>query len=145
MKILFALFVAVRSFALTIEFIGPCSPNALLSTKIQVQEEVSVGQATVETLSEFSIPFRGSINHLESAFNTPYGLDAMEVLSDTDMRSHGWCFDINGQTSGFYPGDVFVSDDDHISWYFCYVSYKSGVWDDKHQKTYKIKPAQFCD
>ncbi len=144
MKVLLGLLLTRVVIGATISYIGPCDSTPLLEKEYELNKEVSVGQLTIKSLDEAGVKYRGSESHLESAFNTPYGLDAMEVISDTKMRSHGWCFDVNGRTSQVYPNDYKIDQDDHILWYYCYVSYDSGVWSNSHRKTHEIAPAQFC-
>ena len=144
MKILLFLLVSHSVLSLTIEFYGPCSNEPLLVESVSLDSKVSVGQITTKVLDDRQVDYKGSVNHLQSAFGTPYGIDAMEVISDSEMRSHGWCYDVNSRTSSLYPGQKFVTNDDHIEWYFCYVAYDSGVWSNSHERTYLIRPKQFC-
>ncbi len=134
---------SLRLAALEISFYGPCSDTPLLSTKTIISSK-SVGHVTMATLEKYGVEFLGSENHLQSAFGTPYGLEAIEVISDTQMRSHGWCFDVNGTTSHLYPGDIIVKNSDKIEWYYCYVPYDSGTWSTYHFRTYELNSSKFC-
>lgn len=77
--------------------------------------------------------------------NSPIGLDAMEVLSDTKMRAHGRCFSVNGVVPDVLASETYLAaQDDYISWFYAYSTYDRGVWTDYCVPTYQIKPAQFC-
>ena len=58
----------------------------LLRATVETEQSLSVGKVTIETLEKYKIDFKGSEAGLSSAFGSPIGLDAMEVLSDTEMR-----------------------------------------------------------
>jgi hypothetical protein len=49
----------------------------------------NVGELTVATLTKFGIPFTGSVEGIASAFETPPGKEALEILSETEMRAYG--------------------------------------------------------
>ncbi len=136
--------LSFRLFALEISFYGPCLETPLLKKSVTLETEEFVGDLTISTLESEGISYLGSRSHLQSAFGTLYGMDAMEVLSDTAMRSHGWCFNVNEQSSLYYPDQVKVKNNDKITWYYCYVEYDSGHWANTHEWTNTIKPEQFC-
>ena len=73
--------------SLTVEFIGPCSERPLLSTTLEARESSNLGQVTIETLEKYKIQYQGSEAGLHSAFGSPIGVDAIEVVSNNEMRS----------------------------------------------------------
>lgn len=136
--------MAANSFALDFNVYGPCSDKPLLSEKVELKADSNAGAVTIDLLNKFDIPYLGTEMGMNSIFNTPVGLDAMEIISDAKMRSHGWCYSINGEGPSVYPNEVYVGNEDSITWYFCYISYDAGVWDSEYFPTYSIKPQQFC-
>jgi len=95
-------------------------------------------------LQEHSIPFLGNELAMNSIFNTPVGLEAIEVISDTEMLAHGWCFSVNGQFQELFPGQVELEDGDEILWWFGFASFKDGIWMSQCEPSYARRPAQFC-
>lgn len=140
-----SLFFFVNSSALTFKVYGPCDTAPLLSKQITLEEAVSVGALTVSIFSENNVPYIGAESYMQSIFNSPYGLEAMEVLSDTQMRSHGFIFSVSGVVPTTYPHEVFVANEDDVVWYYGYVEYDRGVWGTEYLYTNKIKPSQFCN
>jgi len=147
MKKLIAVFMLLSGVAqgATMVVSGACSKTPLLKKEIQVSKIQTAGDFTVSVFEEFNIPYDGSTNHISSIFNSASGLDAMEVLSDTEMRSHGWCFSINGKLADVYPHEIEISDSDTVHWFYGYAYYNAGVWTGMCAPTYEIAPAQFCD
>jgi len=106
--------------SLTVEFIGPCSERPLLSTTLEAHESSNLGQVTIETLEKFKIQYLGSEAGLNSAFGSPTGMDAVEVISNNEMRSYGWCFEVDGQVPEYYPDTISVSNQKKVTWFFGY-------------------------
>ncbi len=140
-----ALFVLAQStFALNFKVFGPCQDQALLDIDTEISKSISAGELTVELFNKNHVPYLGATAYMQSIYNTPFGLDAMEVVSDSYMRSHGWVYSVNGNVPDTYPHEVFVTNDAQVIWYFGYVVYDSGVWATEYLYTNKIKPEQFC-
>lgn len=123
---------------------GACSEKPLFTTEVKISK-MTAGDFSVAVFDQNNIPYDGSTNHMSSIFNSATGLDAMEVLSDTEMRSHGWCFSVNSELVDVYPHEVEISDKDTVHWFYGYAYYNAGVWTGMCAPTYKIAPAQFCD
>lgn len=144
MKYLVSLLFLTHAHATTIEFIGPCDSRPLLEANVKFDYE-NVGELTLGILKKYNAQYEGSEQGLNQAFNTPVGLDAMEVISDEEMRSYGWCFKINGNLPEKYASDIYVTDKIKIiSWYYGYAYYKKGKWLNWCQEAYKLKPAFLC-
>ena len=144
MKILFFLLslISFSSMAATLEVIGACSKKPLLSIEGQNHFE-TVGDFTLHYFQKNRIPFQGNERGMNSIFNTPVGLDAMEVLSDTQMRSYGWCYRVNGKVPDVYADEIILNDGDHIEWFFAYAWYDKG-WISMCNPAYEVKSPQFC-
>ncbi|EQC46551.1 DUF4430 domain-containing protein [Bacteriovorax sp. Seq25_V] len=142
--LLTTLFVCQFVSALDFKVFGPCQDEPLLHEKVEYVLPVSVGQLTVDIFDKNEVPYIGATAYMQSIFNTPFGLDAMEVISDTYMRSHGWVFSVNGNVPDVYPHEVIVSNSDSVIWYYGYVVYDTGVWATEYLYTNTLKPEQFC-
>lgn len=127
-----------------ISFVGPCSEEPLFSTELKNSEGLSVGTMTIDTLKTYSIPFLGTEQGMNSIFDTPTGLAAMEVISDTEMLAHGWCYSVNGFEPNTYPNEVMLKNGDNILWWFGYAHYKDGQWITQCTPAFQRRSAQFC-
>jgi len=143
-KFILTSFICSFSFAQTIEFIGPCSPKPLLSVDYGAKFE-TVGDLTVYALTKNNIPYQGSERGINSVFNTPIGDDALEVISDTEMRSYGWCFFVDGKLSLDYSNDYYLTaKDKKIQWIYSYAHFVKNDWVSMCEMAYKIKPRFLC-
>lgn len=132
------------AFAIAIQFVGPCSDVPLLETQLK-RHFKNVGVATVETLNDSQIPYQGNEQGLNSAFGTPTGLGAIEVISDTEMRSYGWCFKVNDKIPENYANQIPLSSGvNKIEWYFGFAHYLNGEWVSQCEPAYKIRPQFLC-
>ena len=131
--------------SLSVEFIGPCSERPLLRTSVEVQESSNVGKLTIETLERYKIDYKGSEAGLNSAFGSPIGVDAMEVISDTEMRSYGWCFEVDGKVPENYPDIISLTNVKKVKWFFGYAHYLNGNWVSQCEPAHKIKPEFLCN
>lgn len=130
--------------SLTVEFIGPCSEKPLLQTTANAVDSSNVGQMSIETLKKFKIDFKGSESGLNSVFGSPTGLDAMEVLSDNEMRSYGWCFEVDGKVPENYPDSISLMNVKKVRWFFGYAHYLNGNWISQCEPAFELKPKFLC-
>lgn len=148
MKMLLSLVVMLGSLsvqAVYVDVIGPCSKKPLYTGVFITDISDSAGKISIDFLEANSIPFIGSSDGIAMIANSPIGLDAMEVISDTKMRAHGWCFSVNGVVPDVLASKTYLaSQDDYISWFYAYSTYDRGVWSDYCTPTFKIKPQEFC-
>jgi hypothetical protein len=138
MKKLFFLRILAASFflisideasAVTLEFVGPCSRQPLLSENIDFPLAKNVGELTVSILDLHRIPYRGSPGGIAEAFGAPSGLDANVVISDEEMLSYGWCFSVDGVAPDVYPDQIpLISKIRKIEWFYAYSHYVRGEW-----------------
>ena len=130
MKFLFLFFIALPVQALDIEIEHPCDSNSNIHTSMQINSPLTLGEITITTLDSYNVEYLGTSAGMNSIFGTPTGLDAMVVLSDTDMLSYGWCYSIDGVYPEDMPNDILV--DRHniqkIRWFFGYAEMKNGQW-----------------
>jgi len=89
----------------------------------------SVGELTIKMLNDYEILYQGSEQGLNSILNSPTGLDATVIISDSEMKSYGWCFKINGVIPEVYANEVFINTTtDQVLWFWGYAHYKDGEW-----------------
>lgn len=140
----FIILIINNAYSGVIQFVGPCSDEPIFESKFSALEDDTVGSVTVEVLTSNNIAFLGTERAMNSIFNTPTGLDAMEVLSDTQMNAHGWCYSINGTEPNQFANEIKVQEGDSILWWFGYAHYDSGKWVTQCEPTYTRAPEQFC-
>lgn len=132
--------------AITFEVIGPCEETPIYTGEMEINDlKKSIGQLSVELFQKYNVPFIGNDVGMNSILNTPTGLDAMEVLSDETMRSHGWCYSVDGEIPEVLANEVWPNTKKtHIKWFFGYSYYDRGEWYGYCELTNQLKPKQFC-
>lgn len=140
----FSLLLPAQAFALSLSFIGPCDENPVFKTQTDLEKETNAGQITVDLLEKNNIEFVGSELGLNSAFGTPLGEEAYEIISGSEMYAYGWCYSVNGFEPALYPDKVSVIQGDEILWWFGYAHYKEGEWISQCEPSYKRKPQFLC-
>ncbi|MBC75881.1 MAG: DUF4430 domain-containing protein [Halobacteriovoraceae bacterium] len=124
--------------------IGPCDEKPLFTGNLPIGSTMSVGAFSIKAFEQNNIEYKGTVAGVNSIFNTPMGLDAMEVLSDTEMRAHGWCYSVNGKSPEVFPDKFYIEDDADVVWWFGYALYLDGEWITQCSPTHLIAPEQFC-
>jgi hypothetical protein len=125
-------------------FIGPCSEKPIHEEEIASQFK-TVGDVTVHVLSHSGLPFEGNERGIHSIMGTPIGAEALEVISDQEMRAYGWCYEVDGISPEEFPHQVALSKDSKkVRWYFAYAHFLTGSWIAQCAPAYKIKPAFLC-
>lgn len=133
------------SFAVYYSVIGPCSPTPLHSGQFPTDLTESVGKISLDILDSKNIPYVGSEQGLSSIENSPVGLVALEVLSDTKMRSYGWCYSINGKIPDVLASQSFFqSQSDYLIWFYGYSTYDRGEWTDYCVPAFEVQSKSFC-
>lgn len=121
---------------------GPC--QKLFSTTIY-QNFQHVGELTIETLSHHQFSYKGTEQGINSIENSPMGLDALEVINDHEMRSYGWCYQVDDRIPEIYPHEFFITNNiKKIIWFYGYAEYKSGQWVSQCRSSHQLKPEAFC-
>lgn len=105
----------------------------------------NVGELTVQTLTNLNIPFKGSAEGLASAFGTPTGSDALEVVSNEEMRAHGWCFSVDGVSPEVYPNEIAITaETEQITWHFGFARFYRGEWVTQCTPSYTVISDLLC-
>lgn len=132
-------------YAVSFSVVGPCSERPLYAGTFKTDLEDNVGKVSMDIFDFYKIPYAGNEYGMNSILNTPVGLDAIEVLSDTKMRAYGWCFSINGVIPEVLANEVrFSKQNDVLNWFYAYSTYDQGVWTDYCVPSYQVKAPQFC-
>ena len=128
---LMLLLVVTNSEAIEIKIRRPYT-NQIFKTSIydvKKEDSLSVGQISINFFNDNFIPFIGNELGFNSIFDTPTGIDAMEIESEDRMKVYGWCFLLNGELGENMPGITLPkSNDDTIEWFYGYSQYDSGDW-----------------
>ncbi|MES2526053.1 MAG: hypothetical protein V4598_03165 [Bdellovibrionota bacterium] len=131
------------SLFIALEIIGPCSEKPLQS--VNLLEGMNVGEATVRTFWSKRIPFQGTDRAINTIMGIPKKDETLEVISDTDMRAYGWCFDVDGEVPEEYADQIPLHEGmKKIRWFHGYAEMKGGQWVSQCQETAKLKPAFLC-
>lgn len=142
--IFLSLFFSIPSWAVRVEILGPCSSTPLFVGQVE-QLFKHVGQLTVHVLNKEAIPYDGNEIGLHSIYNTPTGLEALEVISDTEMKAYGWCYEIDGKIPEVLPKDFpLTGKEKTIKWFFGHAHYLQGNWVSQCEKSYLNPPSFLC-
>lgn len=138
-------FSSTTSLAITFSVVGACSPDSQYKGSFKTDLSENVGKVSMDIFDFNQIPYIGTQDGMNSILNTPTGLDAAEVISDTKMRAYGWCYSINGEIPNVLPSEYFFkSQSDHLVWFYAFSTYDKGDWLDYCVPSYTIKSPQFC-
>jgi hypothetical protein len=117
------------SHAVTWQVHRPCDSSIAYQGDKKLNLEKSAGQHSVNLFELAGIEFQGNEMGMNSIMGTPTGMQALEVLSDTEMRSYGWCYQVNGFGPSTLPGNFyFNSQEDHLTWVYGFAHFKDGEW-----------------
>lgn len=124
----FCLFFSFSGFAVTFKVLDPCSGSPVLEKQLR-SDQTNVGEVTNEFLSQAFNDYVGSPLGVNTVLGTPTGLDALEILSRSQMRSYGWCYSVNGIVPEVYPSNFVLSEKDQsVVWFYGFAFYDSGSW-----------------
>lgn len=124
----FCLLVNSPLFAVRVDIEDPCTGKLVASSHQVEGEGVSLGELTIKALEGLGISYLGSDAGISSMFNTPTGLDAMEVLSDTDMKAYGWCYLVDGKLVDRYPDEIVSKGVETVTWFYGYALMENATW-----------------
>lgn len=130
--------------AVDFEVLEPCTGKVKVSSKIEATY-YNVGLATVGELGRLGVDFVGSELGVHSMYGTPVGEQALEIISRLEMRSYGWCYEVDGEVPEVLPFS-FPMDKEmkKITWFFGYATYVAGEWKGQCDKVSELKPAFIC-
>lgn len=143
-KALFLFLLSLSLHATTFIVEDPCTGKELY--KADYDESFShVGLLTLKGLDDSRLEYVGNEIGIHSILNTPVGDDALEIINRLEMRSYGWCYDVDGVIPEVLPPAFRLSGKEKkVTWFFGYAYYRSGVWMSQCQKVSELRPAFIC-
>lgn len=142
--IIINLLLSISVWGIDLKFIGPCEKSPIRTIKID-KSFSNVGELTLAALEENQIPYLGTEEGFNSIFNTPTGLEAIEVLSDFEMRSYGWCYSVDGISPEIYPDEMPITPKTKtIVWHYGFAHFYKGEWLTQCTPAYTVKPRALC-
>lgn len=124
---------------------NPCDNKAWLDVYTEALVGSSVGELTVATLTSYFQPYVGNEQGIHSIRGTVFGDQALELISDSEMRAYGWCFFINGYMPNEMPHKVLIkSNSDAVHWVFSFAHYLNGEWISYCTPTHLTRPEFIC-
>lgn len=139
-----SLLISSSAWALDFKVIGPCSDTPMAHTSVPATA-TTLGDLTIGALTSLGLPFTGDRSGISSIASSPRGDEALEVLSDTQMRAYGWCVEIDGTQPDVMPDEVQVTPaTKSVTWFYAYSVYDAGVWKDYCSPSWKIRTLNVC-
>lgn len=132
--------------AQTWEVIRPCAKEAYATHQLtQADLKESLGDLTLRLLNHYQIDFQGTAQGINQIDESPVGLEAMDVISDTEMFAYGWCFRVNRVVPELYANQVKIPNlQTKIQWYYGYAHYRAGEWIAQCVDSYLQRKSDFC-
>lgn len=120
---------ASHASAVTYEITAPCSrETAREGTMMIPSPPMSLGQVTMLILHKESLPYVGSDRGLNSLLQTPTGDKSLELISDSQMKAYGWCFEVDGRLPDELAHQFQLKGPEHLRWFYGFAEYKDGEW-----------------
>ena len=114
-------------YSIEFEIENPCTKKIYFEKK-DIKKVGNVGEFTIDFLKRNKINFVGNEQGLNSVFNTVIGMDALEVISDYEMRAYGWCFKVDDMIAEDYPNKIQLNENSKVNWYLGFAHYLNGEW-----------------
>ncbi len=130
------------SSAAELEVIGPCSSKPAYQFKMGDKFE-TVADLTFYVFDKNNIPYQGTDKGITSLLNDPVGDEALEVISDTEMRAYGWCYFVNGKVSMAFADETYLKPGDKVQWIYSYAIFDR-EWKSMCNPSYKLKSDFMC-
>lgn len=132
--------------AIEFEIQNICEESPYLSKNIKINGPTNAGDITIQVLNDWNVPYIGSVDSITSMLGTITGLDSYEVISDTEMRIYGWCYEVDGLQPDVLMSEYMVNPAVHskIYWYYGSAHYLEGEWLSYCDPVYKLKPDFIC-
>lgn len=133
------------SWAQSLTIQGPCSAQPLHRYEVSEWNEQHVGAFTLQALHALNLNYEGNERGINSIDGSATGMDALEILSESEMRAYGWCYRVNGLAPEQFPDEIMLTAiTDQVEWFFAFAHYKEGVWISQCEPAYLLKPNRFC-
>ena len=134
------------AFAGTFTVEVPCQHREAYSEEFDKEKFETAGDLTIHMLNKSRIPYQGTERGINQIFDTPLGLDALEVVSDEVMYAYGWCFTLNGKITENYASDIYLDDykNANITWFYGISKFDKDKWVSMCQKATLRKDSPVC-
>ena len=124
----FVAILSVEARTATFTIMGPCDESPLVEVEFNTTEQ-NVGELSIQILEAEELQFLGDERGIAQIDESPLGDDALEIISETELKSYGWCFEVDGVQPGVYPNEVPLTEvESSIKWLYGYAHYKDGEW-----------------
>lgn len=146
MKIILLSLISLNLWAIDIEVTNKCHNSPAIQGSVEIITLSNVADITLEFLNSNKIPYIGNETGIKSLLNTPQGLDAIEVLSDSRMRVYGWCFTLDGHAPDKLMNQVVVDPEVHqkIKWFYGFAELIKDEWVTYCTPAYKTPESILC-
>jgi hypothetical protein len=116
-----------RDLKINLSFSGP---NANDRAEITLSHKGdNLGALSIKALDLLKIPYLGNERGIHTIFNTPVGDEAIEIISNQEMKAYGWCFTVNDVLEEVYPDEIDIYEDKvNVHWFYGYAHYLAGEW-----------------
>jgi len=130
----------------TLEVVGPCESEAVfISLDIAAAPGTTLGDFSVRIFNDHKLPFTGDRMGIASIFDSPTGIQALEILSDTQFRAYGWCVEVDGHASDQMIDQVILPEgNSRIVWFYAWALYESGVWTQYCTPSWQTRSPYVC-
>ncbi|WP_127717609.1 hypothetical protein [Halobacteriovorax sp. HLS] len=140
---LFLLLSSVQATQFSIT--GPCSKKPVFKTQVNTVN-TNVGELSVRVFDENQIQHLSSDYGVSQLMNSPIGIDSMEILSDTVMRAHGWCYSVDGEVPELLMNEVKLNgNESEINWFMGYSTYIGDPQTGEHQWVGQCEPTHLLE
>ena len=135
--------------ALNFSIVGPCSEKPVFNSQLNASN-ISIGNLTIKTLDTNKIQYIASDYGVSQILDSPIGIDSMEIISDTKMRAHGWCYSVDGEIPELLMNEVQLDGSEkEVTWFMGYSTYIGDIntgeheWVGQCEPSYKLEKTPF--
>jgi hypothetical protein len=133
-----------KSLALSFEVQDPCTGHSMYLEKVEADYS-DVGSLTTTMLDKLGVEYIGSDLGINTMLGTPVGEEAIEIINRLEMRSYGWCYEVDGTTPEVLPPYFSLEKSmKKVTWFFGFAYYKAGEWLSQCERVSKLKPGFIC-
>lgn len=136
---------SLNALAIEFEITNLCDDKPYTLVEISHENFKNVGEITLEVLNLQNIKFKGNLFGISSMLKTPTGMEAIEVISNTEMKSYGWCYYVDGHGPDVLMNEYPIDENTKtVRWVFGYAHYKGGQWRTYCTPVFKHKEDFIC-
>jgi len=75
---------------------------------------------------------------------TPTGMEAIEALSNEELRAYGWCYEVDGRQPAEMPNEVILNGSEHLKWFYAFSLSRRNVWVSYCEPAHLVRPVALC-